>query len=255
LRALSFMPQVKLLVEEMMRSLLSAFWSFVLLFVLLLFFSLVFMQATADCILEGDLSTSAGVELLTHFSSMFRALLALFSMVTGGLEWAPVYRALSWVSGLYGSCFILYVFFVMVAFLNVVAATFVDSALATTKAHASEDAAKAEEEFGRLIRDFECEREGGMVQLEDLQDLLEVPQVKGYLASLGLDSSDARGIFDLLDTSGRRQVETAELTCGCARFASAVRGADFVPVLLATRILSAQLQALSGLGEVRVSTL
>lgn len=254
LRLLAQLPRVKQMVQELVRSLVPVVWMLTLLAVLLLFFSLIFMQAAADG-LQSGVGEAASRELWSRFDSLEQASLSLFKVFTGGLEWEPLHASLAEVSTFYGIGFVMFIIVVVLAFLNIVSATFVASALTTKMIKDTEDAQAACAEVKRLIHDFGITQESGMVNLEDLLDLLDVPSVKYYLASVNLDGSSVRAIFDLLDAEGHKSVRVADLAQGCAKFARAVRGSDFVSVLLASRLLSTQLQGLSALVDLRTASL
>ena len=195
-RALSFLPRTRLLVHEVMRSIVAVTWLMVLLATVLLFFAIVFMQANAEKYLFQSISASnatmAGsvscssdtIELGTHFGTVLGALIALFQSVTGGVDWYPLYLSMTEVSTFYGFLYIVYIAFVIMSFFNCVTATFVEGAFSTTKRLEREDVAKASDVMEMYFKASNCE-EDGMISWENIDALVDVPIVREYVLSLG----------------------------------------------------------------------
>merc|ERR1712107_920894 len=67
-------------------------------------------------------------ELVKLFGTMEQALQSLFMSISGGVDWGEVMSPLEDVGWIYGKIFIFYIFFMIFGVLNVVIASFVDSA-------------------------------------------------------------------------------------------------------------------------------
>merc|ERR1712232_1014076 len=102
-----------------MRGVQGLVWLVMIFGIVLLFFSLLFMQATADYV--GDASESkASAQLLGYFGTLEDSFTSLFQVSVGGANWQYVYADLLEVSRLYAFSFMMYTIFLLFVFLNAV---------------------------------------------------------------------------------------------------------------------------------------
>jgi hypothetical protein len=126
--------RARLLLEETIASATLGMALIMILLVVLTFFGLFFMQASADLLLsiaEGSDTNSTDVsgEVLETFGSSTESVFSLFALASGGRSWLAIFHSLMEVDIIYGLVFFMFVFFTLVLFLNVVTAVFVDSAI------------------------------------------------------------------------------------------------------------------------------
>merc|ERR1711920_134703 len=76
----------------------------------------------------------------------------------------------------------------------------------------------------------------GFLTLEELEEVLAIPQVKGYMELLELEISEVSALFDLLD-SGERVISIEEFTTGVMRLKGEARSLDVVCILRNTDTL------------------
>jgi len=240
--------RARLLLEETVASASLGFWLLMVLGVVLIFFGLFFMQASADVLLDqNDIGYSESLEnkLLKHFGSSQDSIFSLFELASGGQSWSATYLYLVEVDPVYGVVFILFVFFTLLLFLNVVTGVFVNSAVQRSRKHEVENKTDEAENIRSLLRKAELENADGLVSKEEFLKFLTSPYGKGQLMSLGLENAEALGIYELLDKENNKQVNIDELASGCARFTQPVRSADNVSILLAIKKITKEQRILA----------
>merc|ERR1712050_342916 len=128
------------------------------------------MQATADSLIHKDPASNL---LYARFKTSPEAVLTLYQVVSGGLEWQKIFNALWDVNRMYGLVFLMYIFYVLLAFYNVVTGLFSNS---FTKRSATIDQNKKNEAGELLLRVAEiCEWVGddGIINKNGLRSLIE----------------------------------------------------------------------------------
>lgn len=224
--------RARLLLEESVASVSLGFWLCTVLMVLFTFLGLFLMQASADVLLHGDGSASLESQILKNFGSSPQAIFSLFAVISGGTPWANVFEDLFQVDAVYGFVFLFFVFFVIIMFLNVINSVFVDSAFRRSKQNQVENKSAEADKTRSLLEQAELDDLNGFVSKHQFLNFLSSPYGRDQLMSLGLESAEALGIFDLLDKGGKQRVHIGDLASGCARFTHPPRSVDSVSVLL-----------------------
>lgn len=237
-RAMKFINMIRLLIDVVQASLIFSVYVVVLFTVMLVFFSVIFMQATVDSFLNhGDVE-----DVDSLFGSVPQSMLTLFwCMASASPE--TVYDRLLTVSPMYAICLLMFIFFVLFAFMNSVTASFVESAISASRKYDLEGKTSEQLEIEHLLHEADTGNDG-KVSLDELREHLNKPTVRDSLAKLGLDAPETRGICELMTPKTGEEVNINELAQVCVRFTRAVRSADFVQVLLANKRLLEDIAAL-----------
>jgi len=78
----------------------------------------------------------------------------------------------------------------------------------------------------------------GAITLDEMQDLMQLPKVQLWLSELGIDASDTRALFDLIDGDGSGAISRNEFLLGMTKLKGEARAQDLVPlVTMSKRIL------------------
>merc|ERR1712187_749774 len=135
---------------------------------------------------------------------MFTLLLA----ITNGADWAGLVDPLGHISVAYEALFAFYVLVVFIGVLNVLTSIFVERARELGK-HDRDMVTQAElasqEAFLTDLRQIFEEVDNDKVNeitWEKFRDYLKNERARAFFATQQLDTSDAPGLFSLLDTSG-----------------------------------------------------
>jgi len=230
--------RARLLFEETVASVSLGFWLCCVLFVALSFFGIFFMQAAVDVLLgksEASYSDSLQNQVLATFGSSPEAIFSLFAVAAGGMPWSLTFKTLMAVDAFYGIMFVVFVFFVIILFLNVVIGVFVDSAVRRSKKHEVENKYDEAKRFRNLLSQAELDSADGAVSKAEFLQFLNTPFGNEQLMSLGLEIAEALGVYELLDKEGKHIVNIDDLASACARFTQPSRSADNVSLLLALK--------------------
>jgi len=227
--------RARLLFEETIACASMGFWLICVLSVALVFFGLFFMQASADVLLGEDYSHELQNRVLSIFATGPEAVFSLFELAAGGEPWSATFKTLMEVDSMYGILFVLFVFFIMILFMNVVTGVFVDSALKRAKRHEVENKYDEAEMFKCMLKKAELMNVDSLVSKTEFLEFLKTPYGTDQLTALGLETAEALGIYELLDKDGKHNVNIDVLAGGCARFTQPVRSADSVAMHLAMK--------------------
>merc|ERR1712156_764916 len=116
-----------------------------------------------------------------------------------------------------------YVFFTMLAVLNVVTGVFVDNAVQLAHTQREFVAAKEEEFKQQHIKEvanlfFVSDTDGsGTVSLQEIQECFSDPVVIAFFTALDLDVDDTERIFQLIDRDASGSVDIQEFIEGCMK--------------------------------------
>merc|ERR1740121_1325753 len=75
------------------------------------------------------------------------------------------------------------------------------------------------------------EESDGVITFNELAKQLESEEVKNFFRSIDVDLSEARSLFDMLDTDHKGQIQFAEFLSGCMRLQGPARAIDLVLVM------------------------
>jgi len=206
-----------------------------LLFVIY-FFSVVFVTAAGDHLAEqwkqhANVTTEEGhmhianSSLVAYYGPVPAALLSLFMAISGGDDWNNIRTPLLTTDNgwLYGMIFTFYIFFMVFGVLNVVVGTFVETA--ADVARRDQDAIieanlSQVREYARNIRKFfkDADKDkSGLLSFAEFESHLADERVKAYFTSLDLDVSQAKQLFQLMDTDEGGALAIEEFIGGCMR--------------------------------------
>lgn len=222
--------ELRLLVCCIVHSARSFYWSTVLILLMVYIFAVPFAQVVLLWRLDDDTpaSTEGFGRLGLWYGSVPRSGLSLFQGLTGGVDWNDLVDPLvEYISPWMGALFFLYISFALLGVMNVVTATFVQNA--------NERAAEVQEaqrvsQASRLFRTLDRDSTG-TITLDEIERNLESTEVLEFFRSIDVDVSEARILFDMLDTDRSGAIEFAEFLSGCLRLQSPAKAIDLVLVM------------------------
>lgn len=231
LHSLKFIKMCRLLVDIIQASIGFSLCVMTAMAALFVLFSVIFMQATADSLINDETDTA----LSHHFSSIRESMLTLFWCMTGqNVE--GVYDALAGASSLYAFSLVIFVFFMTYAFANSVTGAMVEYALkASTRYELEGQIANASAIENILVAadtDF-----SGSLNKEEITRCMDRTDVQEKFGKLGIEASEARALFDIMAPNPTTRVDVKSLSQVYARVTRTVRSADFVQILLSSHRL------------------
>jgi hypothetical protein len=202
-RLMRMFRELRLILNSLIGSMASLFWSLVMMLMIFFMFGLCFVQGVTGYLLaEG----AGDEELVYYFGSVQTAVWTLFAVVTGGLEWADFFDPLVRVGRLYSSLFLFFVAFAHVALMNILTALFVEHAIDIAKPDREAlvfDLRRAmlerDEELGELFQ--MVDKDGsGTLSLKEFSEQMRNSDgaLRTFLEAEGLDIRDADLFFRML---------------------------------------------------------
>eukprot|EP00927_Polykrikos_kofoidii_P044017 TRINITY_DN3810_c0_g2_i1.p1 TRINITY_DN3810_c0_g2~~TRINITY_DN3810_c0_g2_i1.p1 ORF type:complete len:603 (+),score=124.96 TRINITY_DN3810_c0_g2_i1:119-1927(+) len=239
-RVLRFVEELRTITVCMMCSMRSLGWTLLLLFVVIYIVGICVTQIVLEHRTEVG-PDEISKEIMEGFGSLSRTCLTLYEVITEGNEWHGPMVALSGdISWCFVVFWILYIAFSMFAMLNVVTGVFVEKAME----FAQRD--KAEYMMNHICDIFretirrnrkDGEEESANITWSQFEQSLETEEMQEYFKAIDVDTSEARGLFDLLDVERRGTIDAVEFISGCVRLTGNAKALDLALVLSESRAL------------------
>jgi len=181
------------------------------------------------------------------YGGIERTIMTLLMTVTGGPEWREAawpMTQVSWFNGVLWTCYILFMIFGM---LNVLTGIFVDAAIqasANDRDNMIQTQIEERHSFINMIRSVFVDSDtdnSGQVSEKEFHELLKNSEMVAYLKAMGIDSSEASGLFRLLDDDGSGCVDIEEFITGFLRLKGQAKAVDMVMLLYENRKISKKL--------------
>lgn len=229
---------LRMMVASIICSLTSLMWAVVLLSFLLYLFAIFIMQGIEHHIYQQSVQPNKNMEnLLGLYGTVDASMLTLFMSITGGKDWGETVKPLQDVTWMYSLFYVSFVTFVLFGVMNVLTAIFVDSARHVAQVDQEvviQEEISREESVVRqlkmLFKKHDVNRSGN-ISKDELEYLLSQKETHAYLNLLGLDVSETRGLFQLLDIDDDQEVSIDELVHGIMRLKGSAKGLDLATVM------------------------
>jgi len=240
-RAFRFLNELRQLVNNMLGSLVPLMWATMLLMLVLLVFSLIFVECMNEYLsLDGAEVDDTTKEMIgNHFGSVWRALITLFKSTTGGDDWGPIYDLVSHAGILYSLIFLFFQAFFLFAFVNTVTSIFVDKAISMARDDNDANRLKKEQEqmtaaqsLKQMLHQFDHDG-NGTLSWRELHDLSRNEHIKARLEGLDLNVNDADHLFKMVsDLAGSDEVEIDLLVASWLKMKGFATSIDVQAVIL-----------------------
>mmetsp|Transcript_21335 Transcript_21335/g.61685 ORF Transcript_21335/g.61685 Transcript_21335/m.61685 type:complete len:643 (-) Transcript_21335:28-1956(-) len=246
-RVMRFFAELRLILNSLLGSLASLFWSIVMLALIFYIFALIFVQGSADYIadlLQGDaVRGGCGEQCVRRlFGSVGETMLTLYQSSTSGIDWKEPYEAIESTGLQNAALFIFFIAFIQIALLNILTGIFVENAMKLAqpdrdtlalKHRANEIAQK--EELRRMCQEMNGYRDA--FKKEDFQQALNHSKYRNYLQIIGLDIKDATLFFDMLASANEGEVDIEDFINGCMRLKGAATSIDMQHLVFETKMM------------------
>eukprot|EP00928_Gymnodinium_smaydae_P039180 TRINITY_DN26819_c0_g1_i1.p1 TRINITY_DN26819_c0_g1~~TRINITY_DN26819_c0_g1_i1.p1 ORF type:complete len:731 (-),score=167.86 TRINITY_DN26819_c0_g1_i1:97-2289(-) len=237
-RVMRFFTELRLMLNSLVGSMLSLFWSFVMIGFIFYIFGLIFVQGVTSAILllrtsDDGINGDAVAPMLKYFGSVSTCMLTLFKATTGGDDWSMYLTILDDAGMFYIGLFLFFEFFIQVALLNILTGMFVENAMKLAQPDretlALEQRKKEIAEMNELhaiVSEIDKDR-SGKISAEEFYRTTHSPKMKAYLTLLGLDVKDAEMFFNMLvNVSDKQEVDIESFVNGCMRLRGPASSVD-----------------------------
>lgn len=225
-RVLRFLHELRTITMSVINSIKSLFWTCVLLGIVLYTFSIFFTQVVTQY--RKYCTDPDGCQSLEeHFGSIEITSLSLFKSITGGIDWGEmVIPLMEHVGRPLAFLFCSYIAFTTLAMLNVITGVFVDAALKSAK----ED---QDNFLTHSVRDLIRGDDGDLESMtsQRFEDLLEDNRLQQYFKAIDVATTEAKGIFKLIDLDSSGEVGAEEFLNGCLKLRGPAKAVDLALLL------------------------
>jgi len=236
IRVMRFFRELRLMVCSIIQSLVSLSWALLLLVIIMYLFSIIFMHAAIMYFHDGH-NEATKQALQEHYGSVGTTMFSLLLAISGGVDWEDIVVPLNEISVWYKVLFAFYVTFVLIGVLNVLTSAFVQRACELSRLDRDlviQSELVSNELFIAEMKAIfeEVDVEGsGFVDWEQFRTFIHNEQVQAYFATQQLDTSDARELFNLLDTDQDGKVFVEEFILGCKKLRGQAKSSDVATLL------------------------
>ena len=243
------------LMESIRHSMVTLFWTFIMLIAGLYLFALVFVQGMAGFLASdkaGNLDEAVLEESLANFGSVWLAMLSLYMAVTGGNDWAVYYDMLSRCGDHYGYIFIFFTFYFVFAIFNVLTGQIVQNAIIANQGDVNDKILDERQKMGTELQDFRdlCKRidtdNSGWITFNEFVKCMEDEQMVMYMASVGLEVRDVDLFFKIVANApgADHRVDIDKFVEGCMSMRGYASGVDMQKTLYEIAQLYDRLEAM-----------
>jgi len=243
-RVFRFFRELALLALMIADSIRSLLWALVTLFIIMYVFAICFTTSATHYLNEtADEAPHQEVDWDTHstvsrrFGTVSRAINSLTLSMLNGVSWGEISEPLFNMDPPLGALFFFYIFFTMLAVLNIITGVFVDNAVETAKSQREflvQKEMELKEKYLEEMRDLfhSMDKDGsGSLTIEEIHEHFSDVRVKSYFQVLGMDPDDIERLFRLIDQDASGEVEVQEFLDGCLRLKGEARSIDLHTVM------------------------
>jgi len=247
-----FFRELAILVMMVVASVKSLGWSLFMLVIIIYLFAVFFTQSAAKWLEEVDACKGAPVgaasDVERYFGSILRTVYSLVQATLGGVSWGVFSDILlsDMQDPMSAAIFFFYLSFTILAVLNIITGACVDTAVETARVNRrmlSEKELELKEEYAKeMLSRFK--NRSGTLNYTQFHEYTQDPRVQGYLCALGLDTSDVKRLFSLLDADNSGDIDVAEFLDGCLRLKGHARSMDVYTIMRDLKLLGGRVEAL-----------
>jgi len=198
------------MLQSVMGSFVSLFWSFALLVFIFFLFSIATVQGVTSYLAanRGNIDPELDAAIHEHFGSVRTAVLSYFMATSGGNDWSLYYNVLAKTSEVTAALFVFAVGFTQIALLNIMTGVFVENAMklaqpdrnvmALEQRRASLNDAR---DLRNILKQLDVDNTG-TVTWDEFRSVASDPCVSALLEVMGLDIKDARLMFAMFCETG-----------------------------------------------------
>jgi len=242
------LDSLHLLLQCLISSLTTLFWTCLLLTIIQSLAAMFLSQATRSFIDDSRNPKTARVAVFEFYGTFTRSLLTLLEIMLA--NWSPPCRVLvENISEWYTIFFLIYRCIGGFAVLNIVNAVFIQTTLKVAQSQKDFmilQKERAQEDFAYKLKNlfYELDISGdGFVTIEEFKAMLSQPEIKTWMSALEIDPQDLEGLFLLID-DGNGQISLSEFIMGVTRIKGTAKSVDMAHTLTNLKRLDTKLNSL-----------
>lgn len=243
------MKELRALITSISASMVSLFWTLLLIFLIIYMFGIGVVQVVNDAKINGGRGAweEEAEELLTMFNSLDSTMITLYMIISEGIHWKEVLAPLeTQVSIWMRPAMCLYVAFQLFAMMNVITAYFVDATMKQAAETTRVEVAGALWEMLELDakeRGIKL-REDFIVTKADFLRFKHHPKMHDYVELIGCTMEEFDDVFNLIDADGDETLSGKEFIHGASALMGTASASNLARLRLSNRFLSAKVNQL-----------
>lgn len=240
LRVVRCFRELRFILNSLMSSFGSTFWSLLLVALTIYIFGLIFLQATVRFLQENQLAPAEEERLLRSWGSLTTAMTTLLQASTGGEDWGSIAEPLNWMGDMYYGFFLFYLLSFMLVVMNTVTGLFVEATMNQSthdRAMLIQNELDRKEEYIEQLRslfeEIDANGDGRMHMLEFLNTLRD-PRMQAFVGTLNIDVSDAVSFFQMLVNNSdnpEQGIDSETFVVGCIKLQGEAKAQDIYEVI------------------------
>jgi len=231
-----FLSELRVMANMITDSMLSLFWLFTLLSMLIYVFAIVLTMGATEYL---DEHKDGLIE--ERYGTLFDTMYTLFQAMSGGVSWGDVTTPLKRVGSPYFIVSLVFIFFCIFSVLNIVTGVFVDGAIELAKHDRSmliKKEAQSREASAAHLREILKEMDSNAdatISRQEFSRSLQHEHIKQYMDAMSVDTAEAEVLFILLDRDGDGIVDIDEFIEGMQRIKGEAKSFDVHMLMQANR--------------------
>jgi len=220
-------------------------WCICFMLIVLLIFSLLFVQGVAEHMKGNpDMDPELMEEFRMKFGSVEGSMFSLFQAVTGGDDWMNFYSLIEQTGVLYTLLFLAFITWFTISVWNIVTSLFVEKALSLVVPDIDKQVLERKVELQEncvALKNIltELDTDGsGLISMSEISQVMTHGSVSSYLEVMGLDVKDAEMFFHMLATiSDSTDVPIDLFVAGCMRLKGAATALDLQTMAFENQVM------------------
>jgi len=246
IRILRFFSELRTMLNCVLGSFMSMFWSFFMLAGFTVIFAIVLVQQLTTFLLGHPVGKPASFydDINTNFGSVESAIFTLFCGISGG-DWTVYFAAVSETGWFNSAIFLCYVIFVWLSVTNIITSIFIDKAMRIAQPEVDQLLlwkVKEDLESAQELKDLFIEmdlNQSGTISWEEFEICMKDLRLASLLQVKGLDIHDAKMFYRMLESiAGHHEVDLDSFVCGCLKMKGHALNIDLLQLNYETKIIS-----------------
>jgi len=241
IRTLKFFRELRLMILAISKGSLCLIWVIGVLGTAFYIFGVGLTQGANDkCPGYNPLEQEDLIPLCDNFGTLPKSILSLYAAMSGGISWLDLLWALAPLGAIYMSIFLFYTMFAIFAVVNIITGIFVESAMASSVSdHDSivEGEMQKLEEYVQSIHKVFLDLDqdaSGTIAVREFEQVVKSDKMAAYFNALGLEITDVKSLFALMDRDRTGAIDIEEFLVGCLRLKGEARSLDLAKLALQT---------------------
>jgi len=240
-RLMRMFKELRLILNSIMGSVKSMWWSLVLITTFSYMFGICFLQACTAALKDENLVLSPKTQkgIGNYWSSVSTSMHSLYIVSTNGEDWPKVAEPLWEVGGLFYFLFMIYIAFFLFVVINTLTSLFVELTIAQseqdTQMAIQLELDKKDMYIKRLqaFYDKMDYNQDGSITYDEFCTHLNDPEVRAFASCLDIEVVDTKQFFCILSNNGTRAVDLETFVVGCIKLRGMAKSMDLMDLIFA----------------------